>query len=109
MGSRVTPRKSPLRQRGHSARQLPHWCGDARRGLGWQIKLQLPHQELLLGVQFGVAGQDQSAAVGGWEVDVEHLDGGELVEHGSRREAGGQRLKLGAQRDVKAIGQCAND
>src|SRR5258707_15426072 len=37
--------------------------------------------------------------------DVEHLDGGELVEYGSRGEAGGQRLELSAQRDVKAIGQ----
>jgi hypothetical protein len=38
-------------------------------------------------------------------VDVEHLDDGELVEHGPRGEAGRQRLELSAQRDVKAIGQ----
>jgi aldose 1-epimerase len=40
-----------------------------------------------------VAPQDQRAAVGGREVDVEHLDGGELVEYGPRGEAGGQRLE----------------
>jgi hypothetical protein len=44
-----------------------------------------------------VTAQDERTAVGGWEVDVEHLDGGKLVEHGPRGEAGGQRLELGAQ------------
>jgi hypothetical protein len=63
------------------------------------------HQELLFGVEFGVAPQDQCAAVGGREMDVEHLDGGELVEYGPRSEAGSERLELGAQRNVKAIGQ----
>jgi hypothetical protein len=38
-------------------------------------------------------------------MDVKHLDGSELVEHGPRGEAGRQRLELGAQRDVKAIGE----
>ncbi len=58
------------------------------------------HRKLLVGVQFGVAAQDQRTAVGGWEVDVEHLDDGELVEHGLRREA--PRLEPGAQRDGQA-------
>ena len=62
-------------------------------------------QKLLVGVQLSVAAQDQCAAIGGREVDVEHLDGGELVEHGPRSEARCQRLELGAQGDVKAIGQ----
>jgi hypothetical protein len=38
-------------------------------------------------------------------VDVEHLDAGELFEHGPRGEAGSQRLELGAQGDVKAVGE----
>jgi len=37
--------------------------------------------------------QDQGAAVRCREVDVEHLDGGELVEHGPRREAGASGLR----------------
>ena len=54
--------------------------------MGRQIELELVHQELLFGVQFRVAAQDQHAAIGGREVDVEHLDGGELVEYGPRGE-----------------------
>jgi hypothetical protein len=38
-------------------------------------------------------------------VNIEHLDGGEFVEHGARSEAGGQGLEPCAERDVKAIGQ----
>ncbi len=38
-------------------------------------------------------------------MNVEHLDSGELVEHGSRGEAAGQRLEPGAKRDVKTVGQ----
>jgi hypothetical protein len=78
---------------------------DARGWLCWQVELELLHQELLVGVEFSVAAQDQRTAVCGREVDIEHLDGGELVEHGPRGEAGGQRLELGAQRDVQTIGQ----
>ena len=108
--STATPRKSPLHLLGHrAARQLLRWRGDARGRLGWQIKLQVLHEKLLVGVQFSVAAQDQPAAIGGGEVNVEHLDGGELVEHGPGREAGGQRLEPGAQRDVKAIGHEGNE
>src|SRR5882672_2734317 len=78
---------------------------DARGWLGRQVELESFHQKLLVCVQFGVAAQDQRAAIGGREVDVEHLDGGELVEHGPRGEAWRQRLEPSAQRDVKAIGQ----
>ena len=31
----------------------------------------------------GVTGQDQGAAIGGREMDIEHLDAGELIEHGA--------------------------
>jgi hypothetical protein len=78
---------------------------DARGRLGRQVELELLRQHLLFGVEFGVTVQDQRTAIGGREEDVEHLDGGEFVEHGPRREAGGQRLELGAQRDVQAVGE----
>ena len=99
------PRKSPLHRLGRDARWPPRRRGDARWRLGRQVELELLHQNLLIGVEFGVAAQDQRAAIGGGEVNVEHLDGGELVEHGPRREAGGQRFEPGAQRDVQAVGK----
>jgi hypothetical protein len=73
--------------------------------LGRQVELELVHQKLLFGVEFRVAAQDQCPAIGDREVDVKHLDGSDLVEHGPRSEAGRQRLELRAQRDVQAIGQ----
>src|SRR5258707_1574366 len=103
--STAAPRKSPLHLLGHRTCRRLRRRGDARRRLGRQIELELLHQQLLFGVEFGVAAQDQRAAIGGREVDVEHLDSGELVEHSPRGEAGRQRLELSAQRDVKAIGQ----
>ena len=81
-------------------------CGsNSRRRLWGQVEVEVRYQEFLVGVQFGIAAQDQRAAIGGREVNVEHLDSGEFVEHGSRGEAAGQRLEPGAKRDVKAIGQ----
>lgn len=37
-------------------------------------------------------------------MDVEHLHGRQLVEHGAGREAAGERFEAGTQRDVKAVG-----
>ena len=62
-------------------------------------------QNFLVGGEFGVTAEDQAAAVGSREMHVEHLDGGELVEHGPRGEAGRQRLEPCAQRDVQTVGQ----
>jgi lipid-A-disaccharide synthase len=54
--STATSRKSPLHLLGHSAaHRLLCWRGDARWRLGWQIKLQVLHEKLLVGVEFGVA------------------------------------------------------
>src|SRR5271157_2091290 len=62
-------------------------------------------RSFLVGGEFGVTAEDQGAAVGGGEMDVEHLDRCKLVEHSSRREAGRQRLEPCTQRDVQAVGQ----
>ena len=62
-------------------------------------------QELLVGGELGVAAQDQSAAIGGGQVHVEHLDGGELVEDGARGQAGGKRAEPRPQGDVQAVGE----
>ena len=81
------------------------WCGDAWRWLRRQVEVELFDRELLVGVELGIAAQDQGAAIGGREVHVEHLYGGQLVEHGPGGKAGCQRLETCAQRDVKAVGQ----
>ena len=58
-----------------------------------QLEFELVDEELQLGLRLGVAGQHQFAAVGGREMDVDHLDGGELFEGA----AGGQPRRQGAQ------------
>jgi hypothetical protein len=40
----------------------------------------------------GVAAQDRSALVGGWQMDVNHLDGGKLFQDRARRQARRQAL-----------------
>src|SRR5580704_15665197 len=81
------------------------WRADAGRGLGRQVEFELADQKFLVGGEFGATAHDQGTAVGGREVHVEHLDGGQLVEHGAWRKAGSQWLEPRAQRDVQAIGQ----
>ena len=53
----------------------------------------------------GVAREDEVASVGGGQVDVEHLDRGELFQHGSGREARRGGAESLAQRDVEAVSQ----
>ena len=78
---------------------------DAWGWLGRQIELEQFDQQLLVGVEFCVAAHDQGSAISRREMHIEHLQGGKLVEHGSRREAGRQRLEPSAERDVQAIGE----
>ncbi len=79
--------------------------GDSRRRLRRWGEVELPQEEVLVAVRLGVTAQDQGSAVGGWAADIEHLDGGKLVEHRPRGEAGRQRPEPGAQRDVQTIGE----
>ena len=69
--------------------------GDSRRWLRWQGETEALEEEFLVDVGLSVSAQDQGSAVGGGEVDVEHLDGGEFVEHGPRGEAGSHRPEPG--------------
>src|SRR5262249_53525959 len=66
--------------------------GDARRRLRGQGEAGLGYEQLFIGIELGVAGQNQDTAVGGREVDVEHLHACQLVEDRPGREAAGQRL-----------------
>ena len=77
---------------------------DARRGLRGQGEAELVYEQLLIGIELGVAAQNQDTAVGGREVDVEHLHGCQLVEDRPGREAASQRFEPGTQRNVEAVG-----
>jgi len=79
--------------------------GDFRRCLGGQGEFEFTEQQLELGLGLGVAGEAELALIGGGYVDIDHLHGRELLEHGSRGEAGGERLQLLAERDVHAVGE----
>jgi hypothetical protein len=65
-----------------------HWCagevtggGDPWRRLRREGKLELAHQQLLIRVEFRVAGEYQGTPVGGWEVNVKHLHCCQFIEH----------------------------
>ena len=62
------------------------------------------HEKSLVWVGLGVTAQDQGAAIVGWEMNIEHLDAGELIEHGARGETRRQRFELRSQGDVQAVG-----
>jgi hypothetical protein len=53
--------------------------GEARRRLGRQGEIELTGGELLIGAEFGVAAQNQSAAIGGWEMHVGRANFGEYT------------------------------
>ena len=97
----ATPRRSAL----HRRCGVGLGGGDCRRRLGRERELQAVEQESELGLGLGVAGQADLAAVGGRDVDVDHLHGGELLEGAARGEPGGEGGELAAQRDVQAIGE----
>jgi len=78
---------------------------DTRWSLGRQSQFELIKEDALISLRLGMATQDEGATVGGWEVDIEHLHGSELLDHGTRGESWGQRSQAGTQRDVETVGQ----
>jgi hypothetical protein len=73
-------------------------------GLWGESKMESFHEKSLVRVGLGVTAQDQGAPISGGEMNIEHLDGGEFVEHGPRGETRCQWLELRSQGDVQAIG-----
>lgn len=43
--------------------------------------------------------------IGGWQVDIDHLDGSELLQHGTGRQAWGQMTQSRTQGDLQAVGE----
>ena len=74
-------------------------------GLGGKRSLSCCSRSLVILLRLGVAGEDESAPVVGGEVNVQHLDGGELFRHGARRQSWRQRAQALLQRYLEAIGQ----
>jgi hypothetical protein len=73
-----------------------------------ESETQLLEEDFLVGLGLGVATQDQGASIGGWEVNIEHLNGRKLVEDGTRGQPRSQRTQTGPQGDVQAVGQKRN-
>ena len=73
-------------------------CGDPRSRLDGEVEVELLHEELLIGIEFGVAAEDQRAPVRCGEVDIEHLDSSKFVEDGSRSETARERPQPRASR-----------
>jgi hypothetical protein len=65
-------------------------------------------QQCLLGVRFGVTRHHQAAAIGGRKRHVQHLNGGEFFQHGSRGQARSVRLQAVLQGHREAVGQKGN-
>jgi hypothetical protein len=88
-----------------TASEAAEFTENARRGLLGQRELQLAQQlfEFVLGL--GVTGEDDLPPVGRWQMDVDHLHGGELLEHGAGRQAGSQVAQAARQGDVQAVGE----
>ena len=78
---------------------------DFWRRLGGEVELQGLQQEQVVVFRLGMAGHDDGAAVGGGQLDVDHLDGSEFLEHGAGRQSRRQRLQPLFQRHHQAIGE----
>jgi hypothetical protein len=74
--------------------------GDPGRWLGGQLELELVDEQLQLGFRLGVAGEHELASVSGREMDVDHLDGGELLKSAARGQPRRQGVQPALQRDV---------
>ena len=78
---------------------------DFRDRLRGQDEFEFVDEEGEFRLWLGVTGQEQLAAVGDRDVQVNHLHGGELFDGAAWRQAGGQRVEPPVERDMEAIGQ----
>ena len=62
-------------------------------------------QEPEFWLRLGVAGQHQLPPVGGRQVNIDHLDGCELLKRAPRGQPWCQRMEAALQRDLQTIGQ----
>ena len=69
------------------------------------MELELVDQELEFRLGVGVTGQQHLAPVGGRQMNIDHLDGGELLESAARGQSWRQGMQATLQRDLQAVGQ----
>jgi len=62
-------------------------------------------QKLEFWLGLSVACQQQFAPVGGWQTEIDHLDGGELLESTARGQSRRQCMQATLQRDLQTISQ----
>ena len=79
--------------------------GDFGGRLGRQLQLEAVDEEAQVGLGLGEAGKDDLAAVGGGQMHVDHLQGGELLERATRGQAWGEVVQAAGQGDLQAIGE----
>ena len=65
-------------------------------------------EQLLIVLGLGVAGEDEKAAIGGRQADVDHLNRGHLFDHRPCGQSRGQRAQTLLQRDVQTVGKESN-
>jgi len=74
-------------------------------GLRWQAELEPVDQKLEFGFGVSVTGEPDLAPVGGRQMNIDHLDGGELFQRTARGQPGRQSMKATRERDLQAVGQ----
>jgi len=79
--------------------------GDSWRWLRWQSELELADQKLEFEFGVGVAAQQYLASICCWQMDIDHLDGGELVESASGCQPRRQGVEAARQGDVHTVSQ----
>ena len=79
--------------------------GDSGRRLGWQAELEPVDEKLQFGLRVGVAGQQDLSPVGGRQMDIDHLDGGELFERAASGQPGRQGVEAARESDLHAVRQ----
>ena len=83
----------------HYSAVAENWAGgDLGQRLGGELEREFVQQERQLGLRLGVTGEDQLPTVGGRYVHIEHLHGGELLDHTARGQPGGRGAIVGSAR-----------
>ena len=82
-------------------------CGGGYSGgrLGRQGQVHAVEQQAKLGLGFGVAREDDLTPVGGRQMDIDHLHGGELCQRAAGGEAGSEAVQASGQGDLQAVGE----
>ena len=79
--------------------------GDFGRRLSRQGELHAIEEQAQFGLGLGVAGENDLTSVGGRQMHVDHLHGGEFGEGATRRQARGEAAEPARERGLKTVGE----